>query len=216
MASPHPKPAEVKKLMGTDRADRVNADRMQPSKVSIVPKAPEYLGKHGKQLWKEQLQQLAILKMLTKVDLIALGQYCKEWDIYRIALDEIDKKGLRNEYDQISPAVSVKNQAFKNMLQIADRFGFVASARERLTMPEDKSEDPLEKHMAKIHSMDKPSQKDLKSWAATKKINKRIVKALVDAGVESFEDLKSFTKKELLKIKGIGPASVKTLQKTLK
>lgn len=152
MASPHKKPKEKKKIQGTDRKDRENENRMDPMKVLNVPEAPDYLGKHGKQLWKDQLQQLAHLKMLTKVDLVALGQYCKEWDIYRSAIEYIDQgeNGWKNKHDQVSPAISVKDKAFKNMLNIADRFGFVASAREKISMPErGNSEDPLEAHLNK-------------------------------------------------------------------
>jgi len=147
MASPHKKPSEKKKIQGTDRADRVNENRMEPIKVLSVPDPPEYLGEHGAQLWTDQLGQLAHLKMLTKVDLTALGMYCKEWDYYREAIDDIEENGFRNKHDQVSPAVSTKEKAFKNMLQMADRFGFVASAREKLSMPTQQDKDPLEEHL---------------------------------------------------------------------
>jgi len=147
MASPHKKPKELKDLQGTARADRENGSRMNPMKVLSVPEPPEYLGDHGCDLWKSQLQQLAHLQMLTKVDLTVLGQYCKEWDIYRDAIEEISENGFTNKHDQVSPAISVKDKAFKNMLQIADRFGFVASAREKLSMPPQQDKDPLEEHL---------------------------------------------------------------------
>lgn len=147
MASPSPKPTEKKELQGTDRADRMNENRMNPMKLLSVPEPPEYLGEHGAQLWNDQLQQLAHLKMLTKVDLTALGMYCKEWDYYREAVDDIALNGFRNKHDQVSPSVSTKEKAFKNMLQMADRFGFVASAREKLSMPRQQDKDPLEEHL---------------------------------------------------------------------
>ena len=216
MASPHKKPSQIKKLQGTNRKDRVNEGRMDPTKVISVPKPPAYLGKYGKALWKNQLEQLAELKMLTKVDLVALGQYCQEWQIYRDAIADIKKHGIKNSYDQISPAVTVKNQSFKNMLQIADRFGFVASAREKITMPEQKEQDPLEMHMAKIHSMNNRPEKTLKSWADENKIHGRITRALKEAGIKNYTDLSGMSKKEFKSIKGIGPKSVKVILKAIK
>lgn len=189
---------------------------MDPTKVIGVPKPPAYLGKYGKALWKNQLEQLAELKMLTKVDLLALGQYCHEWDIYRDAIADIKNHGIKNAYDQISPAVTVKNQSFKNMLQIADRFGFVASAREKITMPEQKEKDPLEMHMAKIHSMNNRPEKTLKIWANEHKVHGRIINALEEAGIKNYTDLSGMSKKELKGIKGIGPKSYKELSKALK
>lgn len=213
MASPHPKPGQIKKLQGTDRADRANEDRMDPQKVIDVPKPPEYLGKYGKALWNEQLEQLATLQMLTKVDLVVLGQYCWEWDTYRDAIAEIKKDGFKNSYDQISPAVTVKNQSFKNMLQIADRFGFVASAREKITMPENKKADPLEQHLAKIHKLNNTPETTIEEWGKNKGLHGRIINALKDAGINKESELEPLTKKTLKSINGIGPKSLKELLK---
>ena len=201
-AGRRPKPAEIKKLQGTDRSDRANGGRMDPSKIVVVPDAPEYLDKHGKELWNNQLKQLSLLKMLTEVDLVALAQYCKEYDLYRDALDDINENGFVNKHDQISPAVSVKNQAFKNMLQIADRFGFVASARENITMPEEKEQDPLEMHMAKIHDMNSEEKKSIEEWATENKLHGRIVTALTTAGIKTLSELSDLNKKSLKKNKG--------------
>ena len=149
MASPNPKPREKKKLQGTDRADRDNENRMEPMKIVSVPEPPEYLGKHGRDLWQSQLKQLAHLQMLTVVDLTVLGQYCKEWDLYREAIAMIDQEGYVNKHDQISAHITTKEKAFSNMLKIADRFGFVASAREKISMPQRETNDPLQEHLNK-------------------------------------------------------------------
>ncbi len=221
MASPNPKPKELKKLQGTDRADRGSGDRMDPIKMISVPEPPEFLGEHGKGLWKQQLQQLAHLQMLTVVDLTVLGQYCKEYDIYMSAINHIDstEEGWKNKHDQVSPAVSVKNQAFKNMLQIADRFGFVASAREKLTMPERKEQDPLEQHMSKLHSVRGGKQSEpvkITDWVKKHDLNARIATALIKAKVKTYADLKKKYQAGKLKgIKGLGPKYLKQIDEVI-
>ena len=149
MASPHPKPSEKKKLQGTDRKDRVNENRMDPMKVLAVPEPPEELGEVGRKEWNDMLQQLAHLQMLAKVDLSVLKIYCREVETYWNADEDIRDNGYRNKHDQVSPSVSVRNKAFNNILKIADRFGFVASAREKLSMPQQQEKDPLEEHLNK-------------------------------------------------------------------
>lgn len=222
MASPNPKPKELKDLQGTTRADRDSGNRMNPMKMIAVPEPPEYLGDHGKKLWHTQLQQLAHLQMLTVVDLTVLGQYCKEYDIWRSAIDHINAKaeGWKNKHDQVSPAISVKDKAFKNMLQIADRFGFVASAREKLTMPQKKEQDPLEKHMSKLHSMrggKKESEPEkVTDWVKKHDLNARISTALIKAKVKTYSDLKKKYQAGKLKgIKGIGPKYLKQIEEVI-
>lgn len=65
------------------------------------------------------------------------------------AIEKMEEEGYVNKHDQVSAYVTVKEKAFKNMLQIADRFGFVASAREKLSMPQRQEKDPLEEHLNK-------------------------------------------------------------------
>lgn len=214
MRGRRPKPTELKLLQGTARKDRTKENRPEPTKVDALPDPPDYLKKHGKRLWKQQLQQLIQLKMLTQVDLNVLGQYCKEWDLYNMAIDDLDKNGFKNKYDQISASVTIKNQAFKNMLSISDRFGFVASAREKLSVPQDKPADPLEQHMQKMRSMQRD---DLKKWIETTGLNGRIYKALRSHGLKSVHDLTLLQQSGKLKeVKGIGPKFIKQLTEALK
>lgn len=149
MASPNPKPSEKKKLQGTDRADRANDNRMEPMKLLNVPEPPEYLREHGRDLWNRQLKQLASLNMLTVVDLAALGRYCEAWDTWREAVDGMREHGIENEHGQVNAYYSNKKEANATMLKFEDRFGFVASAREKLSMPQQQEKDPLEEHLNK-------------------------------------------------------------------
>jgi P27 family predicted phage terminase small subunit len=122
---------------------------MKPRKVEVVPKAPEYLGPKGRELWFSQLTQLVALGMLTEVDLNILGQYCKQWDIWTDAEQSLRDNGYKNKHDQVSADVTVLYKAEASMLKIADRFGFTASARMKLELPEEKQEDPLSEHLKK-------------------------------------------------------------------
>jgi phage terminase small subunit len=49
----------------------------------------------------------------------------------------------------VSADVTVLYKAEASMLKIADRFGFTASARMKLELPEEKQEDPLSEHLKK-------------------------------------------------------------------
>ena len=150
MAGRNPKPQEIKDLQGTARNDRKNEDRMNPMRMVSVPEPPEFLDEGGVELWNRQLKQLIALDMLTVVDLTALSRYCQAWDRWLQAVENIKEHGNRNEHDQVSPDVSERKNAHKEMLQLEDRFGFLPTAREKISTPKrSDSEDPLEAHMNK-------------------------------------------------------------------
>jgi len=216
MASMHPKPQEIKELQGTDRNDRKNPNRVEFGVLSSVPEPPYYLGQKGKELWATQLTQLANLKMLTEVDLVALGQYCREWELYLAAIDDINANGFVNKYQQVSAAVTLKDRAFKNMMMIADRFGFVASAREKLSMPDVGNEDPLDQHLGKLHLMKGANAETIQKFCVRTKLNKRIEKALIKAGIRTLSDLKDkFYSQNLKKVRGLGATSIKQIEAVL-
>lgn len=149
MSGPSRKPNEIRKIQGTERFSKQQGGRMEPMKLVSVPDPPEYLGEYGRALWERQLSQLVALKMLTVVDLTALGRYCEAWNTWRESVDKIREVGLENQHGQVNAHYSNKKEANNVMLKLEDRFGFLPSAREKLSMPEGKSEDPLEAHLNK-------------------------------------------------------------------
>ncbi|MCE6992090.1 phage terminase small subunit P27 family [Dyadobacter sp. CY323] len=163
-------PTAIKKLTGTFREDRANKHEMMPSVLEFAPKAPGVLSRDGKKVWDSVTQELAVLKMLHRVDLELLAAYCNEMATYWDACKAIKKEGAvirpakkesitikltkegnpeiakpENEgYPIQNPWVSIRNTALKNAQGLANQFGFTPAARARLRVEPPQEKDPLD------------------------------------------------------------------------
>jgi len=59
---------------------------------------------------------LAKASRLTQKDRVTIQQYCNEYELYLNSLE--DSKEFENKHGQVSPAISVRNQALKNMIAL--------------------------------------------------------------------------------------------------
>lgn len=164
-----PLPTAIKKLQGTDRADRGVKNEMIPSTLEYAPSPPSALTRDGKKVWASVCSELVRLNMLHRVDLELLGAYCNEMALYWEASRAIKKEGaviryskteslaievkdgkvgdikkVDNGYPMQNPWVQVRNTALKNSRELANQFGFTPSARARLSVAPPEDTDPLD------------------------------------------------------------------------
>ena len=135
-----PKPTALKRLQGTDRADRVLEDEMMPSLLEAVPSAPGFLSPDAKKEWRSVCRELLALDMLHGVDLALLAAYCNEMAGYIEAEGEVLRQGAvtslerpdGSEYLMQNPWVNIRNSRLKNAQSLANQFGFTPAARTRI------------------------------------------------------------------------------------
>lgn len=148
-------PTAIKKLQGTDRADRVLVNEMMPAKLEYAPSAPEWMSDDAKEEWNSACDQLLDLDMLHRVDLGMLAAYCQEMANFIQATVQLKREGHINSivredgtvYQQPSPWVSIKNSYLKNAQSIARDFGFTPAARTKISATPKEAESEFEKGM---------------------------------------------------------------------
>jgi len=59
---------------------------------------------------------LAKASRLTQKDRVTIEQYCNEYELYLNSLH--DSNEFENKHGQVAPAISVRNQALKNMIAL--------------------------------------------------------------------------------------------------
>lgn len=140
-----PKPTLVKKLEDF-RKSRINQNEPKPRPVA--PTCPAWLSKVAKTEWRRIRPELEKLGLLTKIDRVALAAYCEEYSIWVKASQELQKHGLLiktpSGHVYQSPYLSIVNTKLKNMKAFLVEFGMTPSARSRISVtPEESQDDDL-------------------------------------------------------------------------
>ena len=65
-----PTPTALKKLRGTARPDRVNANEPKPRVPAKTPRVPRHLNDRAKKYWRREAKKLHAVGILTEVDLL--------------------------------------------------------------------------------------------------------------------------------------------------
>ena len=137
MPGPPPKPTMLKILQGNPGKRDLNKREPQPECVENPP-PPAHMLALAKEKWRELAPQLSRLRLLTKVDLDLLENYCDAYAKKRAADEFLKKHGVsygkkvRRQY----PQVAVSERCGALMMAIGDRLGLNPSARSRIQIPD--------------------------------------------------------------------------------
>jgi P27 family predicted phage terminase small subunit len=141
-----PRPTNMKKLEGC-RTDRINQNEPQPKRGKV--KCPRWLMPEAKKEWKRIAGELEALRLLTEIDRAAFIGYCQSWAKYLRAEKLLREDGplVTNEKGNLvaNPAMWISSNSLKHMLKFAAEFGLTPSSRGRISIPQEKPEDPLDK-----------------------------------------------------------------------
>ncbi|PCJ18014.1 MAG: phage terminase small subunit P27 family [Candidatus Cloacimonadota bacterium] len=139
----HKKPTNLKKLEGTYRKDRANDAEPQPD--IVIPKCPKILGREGKKEWKKITKHLESLQLISNLDETALMLYCRAYENYIQAEQNINQEGniatSEKGVSYISTNAQLSAMYFKQMKTILVEFGMTPSARAKVQVQKQTSED---------------------------------------------------------------------------
>lgn len=137
-----PKPAHLRLIEGNP------GKRALPKGVKIEPAAapepPKFINGYACEEWDRIAPGLALMGLLTDIDLAALASYCQSYAVWRQATEAINKMaasdmltgGLMikttNGNAIQNPLVGTANKAASDMVRYAAEFGMTPSARVRL------------------------------------------------------------------------------------
>ena len=135
------KPTAVKKAQGTDQKCRTLENEMSPSKVNGVPGPPTVLSrnKNAMKLWHESVLELKEMNMLHGVDLPMLAAYCMRMSTY-FEMEAFLAKNGRVDNGRRRAEDLIARDSLDQANKICQQFGFVPSARTKISMPDKKKE----------------------------------------------------------------------------
>ncbi|MEZ4865340.1 MAG: phage terminase small subunit P27 family [Caldilineaceae bacterium] len=145
-------PTPIKKLRGGDPRN-INDGRPEFSAPATM-RPPAFLGKHGRQHWKDLFPLLVEHDLLTAGDLGAFVNLCAAYDMMIEALTALKSQGLtrldENKVERKHPMHQIWRDSLTQYLKLADAFGLTPSAREGLhiTTP---ALDPYEEYLRGKH-----------------------------------------------------------------
>lgn len=138
-----PKPAHLRLIEGNP------GKRALPKGLKIeptdVPTPPKFINGYAREEWDRVANGLALMGMLTEIDIAALASYCQSYAVWRQATEAINKMaasdmltgGLMikttNGNAIQNPLVGTANKAASDMVRYAAEFGMTPSARTRLS-----------------------------------------------------------------------------------
>ena len=136
------KPTAIKKAQGTLEKSRTIENEFVPSKVNGMPSPPSVLSKNknAMKLWHESVIELKDMDMLHGVDLPMLAAYCVKMSLFFRMTDYCEKNGYINNRGRRCGEAIEAQSALDQANKICQQFGFVPSARTKISMPDKKKE----------------------------------------------------------------------------
>jgi len=136
------------KVLTGSRHARTNP---KPGPETAMWRAPKYLGKHGKTLWKQAGPILIKAGVMSRADESAFIVLCKTYEMLVEIMEIIDREGFTIEDQRGSkkkhPACTIFSQFLSHFRVLCREFAMTPDSRERLgvsTDPLDKFLDPVE------------------------------------------------------------------------
>lgn len=129
-----PKPTKLKQLQGNPSKRALNKNEPQFKEIVAVD-PPEWLSDLAVQMWKTVMPELLANKIVTVADLHNVEAFCMAYARWREAEDDVRLNGfvIHTENSVIkNPAVTVVNEALKQMVQFGSLLGLDPSSRTRL------------------------------------------------------------------------------------
>ena len=141
MASVHPLPDHVKKLRGTDRADRKASNPVVWSDMEGLPDCPDNIAAMDKrtalhrdlvEFWQNLVLDIHRLNLLSRISIPQIEDYVFNYRVWRENVDKYNN-GEEDAYKQI-------REARKAMLSMEDRWGFNPSYQQKINWPDNEPE----------------------------------------------------------------------------
>lgn len=129
-----PKPTALKELQGNPGKRPLNKDEPQFSDIVAV-EPPEWLSEMAVQMWQTVVPELLANKILTVADLHNVEAFCMAYARWRTAEDDVKMNGITIQTEATvikNPAVTVANEALRQMVQFGSLLGLDPSSRTRL------------------------------------------------------------------------------------
>ena len=174
MAGRPRKPSQLKRLQGTARPDRVNANEPQPDPA--IPTRPGWLLPEAKREWNRVVPGLSKLGLLTALDRGAIAGGCQWWAMYVRAVRDIAESGwtftittvketatsrtTTTGYEGPRPAVAQMHKCWTQYLAFCSRFGLTPSDRSRLSVPEPKPIDEMSAYLDRVRFFNEPEKEE--------------------------------------------------------
>lgn len=140
MASPIPKPTNIKVFEGNRGKRALNKNEPKFAKGELFP--PKDLGDFGRIEWDRLSPQLKSMKLLDSASYSTFVAMCRAWDLYNLANLEIQGSGLVvivetkfGERRQANPAIKIAKDALADYHRLSKHFGLTPSSRSTLEVP---------------------------------------------------------------------------------
>jgi P27 family predicted phage terminase small subunit len=138
------KPTALKILHGAQPC-RIN--RQEPIAPAWSAICPEHLGPLGRAAWDSVTASLDSMGVLTAADAEAVSLYAAAYQLYRSALDKVERDGLICESDsgvvKPHPLLPQINECRSQMVRLLSQFGMTPASRSSLRVGAKTEEDPL-------------------------------------------------------------------------
>ncbi|MDR7015057.1 phage terminase small subunit P27 family [Acinetobacter sp. 3657] len=150
-----PKPQETKKASGNKGKRLLNHNAPEFSEVTDI-EVPEYITpmEHAAMMWRSVIPELLKNKVLRITDMHNVEAFCIAYHNWRSAQKEVALFGVTMTNDQggviKNPALTVLNEASKQMVTFGSLLGLDPSSRSRLTGGNGK---PKDNPFAKVLNM---------------------------------------------------------------
>jgi P27 family predicted phage terminase small subunit len=148
----------LKRLQGTARPDRVNANEPQPDPA--IPTRPGWFLPEAKREWNRVVPGLSKLGLLTALDRGAIAGGCQWWAMFVDAVKDIEENGTTfmtdTGYQGPRPSVALALKSWQQYLAFAARFGLTPSDRSRLSVPAPKPIDEMSAYLDRVRFLNEP------------------------------------------------------------
>lgn len=145
---PARKPTALKKLSGTYRPYRENANEPTPSMPAGVPNPPCWLSPTASDIWCDLAPKLFETRCLTGSDLHSLANLANALAVVQECAATIAKDGMLVQSSRSAPRPHPALRMMKEFSQLAKilsvEFGLTPASRGRLNVPPQKSAEELE------------------------------------------------------------------------
>lgn len=132
-----PKPTKQKQLAGNPGKRALNKNEPEFSRLIDV-EPPEWMPEIAQKMWQTIIPDLLANDILTVPDLHNVESFCMAYCRWREAEQDINEKGITITTEKTvikNPAVTVVNEAKRQMVQFGSLLGLDPSSRQRLMGP---------------------------------------------------------------------------------
>lgn len=130
-SGPPPQPGSVR-----SRKRAANRDRSTIGPPSTPPRAPKYLTKTARAIWRETVNRLAALQLLDSADHNLVAAYAEAVARHRAASEELAGSAVTGVSDRggqsVHPAARVQQQASESIRKLSIELGLTLSGRMKL------------------------------------------------------------------------------------